>query len=58
MLLCCHPSQIIDEADRMIDSMHQSWLSQVVKAVYRSGSGPEAMSIFRRTEPAHVTAAR
>eukprot|EP00064_Thunnus_orientalis_P011024 superscaffoldBa00001553_g11054 len=49
---------IIDEADRMIDSMHQSWLSQVVKAVYRSGSGPEDMSIFRRTEPAYVTAAR
>ncbi|KAM9339622.1 ATP-dependent RNA helicase DDX51 [Symphorus nematophorus] len=48
---------IIDEADRMIDSMHQSWLSQVVKAVYKSGSGPEATSIFRRTEPAYVTAA-
>ncbi|KAM6992647.1 ATP-dependent RNA helicase DDX51 [Tautogolabrus adspersus] len=48
---------IIDEADRMIDSMHQSWLSQVVKAVFRSGSGAEASSIFRRTEPAHVTAA-
>ncbi|XP_039980627.1 ATP-dependent RNA helicase DDX51 isoform X2 [Xiphias gladius] len=48
---------IIDEADRMIDSMHQSWLSQVVKAVYRSGSGPEAMSLFRRTEPVYVTAA-
>ncbi|XP_032399574.1 ATP-dependent RNA helicase DDX51 [Etheostoma spectabile] len=48
---------IIDEADRMIDSMHQSWLSQVVKAVYRSGSGGEAMSIFRRTEPAFITAA-
>ncbi|KAF3844185.1 hypothetical protein F7725_013526, partial [Dissostichus mawsoni] len=48
---------IIDEADRMIDSMHQSWLSQVVKAVYRPGSGQEAMSIFRRAEPAHVTAA-
>ncbi|XP_076613265.1 ATP-dependent RNA helicase DDX51 [Chaetodon auriga] len=48
---------IIDEADRMIDSMHQSWLSQVVKAVYRSGNGPEAMSIFRRTEPACLTAA-
>uniref|UniRef100_UPI0037E808B3 ATP-dependent RNA helicase DDX51 n=1 Tax=Semicossyphus pulcher TaxID=241346 RepID=UPI0037E808B3 len=48
---------IIDEADRMIDSMHQSWLSQVVRAVFRSGSGPEASSIFRRTEPAHVTAA-
>uniref|UniRef100_UPI003AAF0899 ATP-dependent RNA helicase DDX51 n=1 Tax=Centroberyx gerrardi TaxID=166262 RepID=UPI003AAF0899 len=48
---------IIDEADRMIDSMHQSWLSQVTKAVYRSGSGPEAVSVFRRTEPAYVTAA-
>ncbi|TKS75755.1 ATP-dependent RNA helicase DDX51 [Collichthys lucidus] len=48
---------IIDEADRMIDSMHQSWLSQVVKAVYRSGSGSETMSMFRRTEPAYITAA-
>uniref|UniRef100_A0AAQ5X7G2 ATP-dependent RNA helicase n=1 Tax=Amphiprion ocellaris TaxID=80972 RepID=A0AAQ5X7G2_AMPOC len=48
---------IIDEADRMIDSMHQSWLSQVVKVVYRSGSGSETTSIFRRTEPAHITAA-
>uniref|UniRef100_A0A7N8YIW5 ATP-dependent RNA helicase n=1 Tax=Mastacembelus armatus TaxID=205130 RepID=A0A7N8YIW5_9TELE len=47
---------IIDEADRMIDSMHHSWLSQVVNAVYRSGNGPEAVSIFRRTEPAHITA--
>uniref|UniRef100_A0A8C1DCK8 ATP-dependent RNA helicase n=1 Tax=Cyprinus carpio carpio TaxID=630221 RepID=A0A8C1DCK8_CYPCA len=26
---------IIDEADRMIDGMHQSWLTQVTKAVYR-----------------------
>ena len=41
----------------MIDSMHQSWLSQVVKAVYRSGSGSDA-SIFRRTEPGPITAAR
>ncbi|CAJ1077528.1 ATP-dependent RNA helicase DDX51 [Xyrichtys novacula] len=48
---------IIDEADRMIDSMHQSWLSQVVKAVFRSGSGAEAAAIFKRAEPAHVTAA-
>lgn len=48
---------IIDEADRMIDSMHQSWLSQVGKMVYRSGSGSEAMSIFRRTDPVCVTAA-
>ncbi|XP_018555267.1 ATP-dependent RNA helicase DDX51 [Lates calcarifer] len=48
---------IIDEADRMIDSMHQSWLSQVVRAVYRSGSRSETMSIFKRAEPAYVTAA-
>uniref|UniRef100_A0A3Q3XAU8 ATP-dependent RNA helicase n=1 Tax=Mola mola TaxID=94237 RepID=A0A3Q3XAU8_MOLML len=49
---------IIDEADRMIDSMHQAWLAQVVKAAYRSGSGPVTTSIFGRTEPACVTAAR
>ncbi|CAB1321909.1 unnamed protein product [Coregonus sp. 'balchen'] len=49
--------QIIDEADRMIDSMHQSWLSQVTKAVYRPRSGSEAVSIFKRTEPAPITAA-
>ncbi|XP_056150198.1 ATP-dependent RNA helicase DDX51 [Lampris incognitus] len=48
---------VIDEADRMIDSMHQSWLGQVTKAVFRSGSGPEATSLFRRTEPTHITAA-
>uniref|UniRef100_A0A672Z9K1 ATP-dependent RNA helicase n=1 Tax=Sphaeramia orbicularis TaxID=375764 RepID=A0A672Z9K1_9TELE len=48
---------IIDEADRMIDSMHQSWLSQVVKAVYRTGSETEPTSVFRRTEPKHITAA-
>lgn len=50
--------QIIDEADRMIDSMHQAWLAQVVKATYRTGSGQEALSIFSRAEPACVTAAR
>ncbi|KAM6915466.1 ATP-dependent RNA helicase DDX51 [Xenentodon cancila] len=48
---------IIDEADRMIDSMHHSWLSQVVKAVYSSRDGPEAMSVFKRTEAAYITAA-
>uniref|UniRef100_A0A665WMT8 ATP-dependent RNA helicase n=1 Tax=Echeneis naucrates TaxID=173247 RepID=A0A665WMT8_ECHNA len=50
---------IIDEADRMIDSMHQFWLSQVAKAVYRSEreSQTRTMSIFTRTDPAHVTAA-
>ncbi|KAM9331982.1 ATP-dependent RNA helicase DDX51 [Pholidichthys leucotaenia] len=48
---------IIDEADRMIDGMHQSWLSQVVQAVYRTGSGPDSVSIFKRTQPANITAA-
>ncbi|KAM6954034.1 ATP-dependent RNA helicase DDX51 [Aplochiton taeniatus] len=48
---------IIDEADRMIDSMHQSWLGQVTKAVYRPKRGPDAASIFSRTEPSHITAA-
>ncbi|XP_054598761.2 ATP-dependent RNA helicase DDX51 isoform X1 [Nothobranchius furzeri] len=48
---------IIDEADRMIDSMHQSWLSQVVTAVYGSGAETEATSLFRRTEVAFITAA-
>uniref|UniRef100_A0A1A7XPE1 ATP-dependent RNA helicase n=1 Tax=Iconisemion striatum TaxID=60296 RepID=A0A1A7XPE1_9TELE len=48
---------IIDEADRMIDSMHQSWLSQVVTAVYGSGAETEASSLFRRTEVAFITAA-
>lgn len=47
--------QIIDEADRMIDSMHQAWLSQVVKAVFRTGGGAE--NIFQRSDPAFVTAA-
>ncbi|XP_028262381.1 ATP-dependent RNA helicase DDX51 [Parambassis ranga] len=48
---------IIDEADRMIDSMHQSWLSQVIKEVFRSGGESESVSIFRRMEPAYITAA-
>ncbi|KAL7827420.1 hypothetical protein SRHO_G00331380 [Serrasalmus rhombeus] len=47
---------IIDEADRMIDSMHQAWLSQVTKAVFKSGSGSD-MSIFRRVEPGPITVA-
>ncbi|XP_023808848.1 ATP-dependent RNA helicase DDX51 isoform X1 [Oryzias latipes] len=44
---------IIDEADRMIDSMHQSWLSLVTRAVY----GPETTKLLGRTEPACITAA-
>ncbi|XP_074868666.1 ATP-dependent RNA helicase DDX51 isoform X2 [Carettochelys insculpta] len=48
---------IIDEADRMIDDMHQNWLHQVVKAVFRAedDSGPNIL--FQRTEPGLVTAA-
>lgn len=54
---------IIDEADRMIDSMHQSWLSEVVKAVYRPETGPKTTTclrpdhVLRRTDPSHITAA-
>ncbi|XP_048857162.1 ATP-dependent RNA helicase DDX51 [Brienomyrus brachyistius] len=44
---------VIDEADRMIDSMHQSWLSQVTKAVY---SGSDGSSVFGRKEPGPITA--
>ncbi|KAI4878155.1 hypothetical protein NFI96_028409, partial [Prochilodus magdalenae] len=47
---------IIDEADRMIDSMHQAWLNQITKAVYKSGSGSD-MSIFKRLEPGPITVA-
>ncbi|XP_061820973.2 ATP-dependent RNA helicase DDX51 isoform X8 [Nerophis lumbriciformis] len=48
---------IIDEADRMIDSMDNFWLSEVMKAVYRKTRGPEKMSIFTRRELSYVTAA-
>ncbi|XP_061692736.1 ATP-dependent RNA helicase DDX51 isoform X3 [Syngnathoides biaculeatus] len=48
---------IIDEADKMIDSMRQSWLSQVVKAAYgTSKQTPEHMSIFNHRAPLYVTA--
>ncbi|KAL1269277.1 hypothetical protein QQF64_031566 [Cirrhinus molitorella] len=47
---------IIDEADRMIDGMHQSWLSQVTKAVYRS-TGDTQASVFKRILPGPITVA-
>uniref|UniRef100_A0A8C2F049 ATP-dependent RNA helicase n=1 Tax=Cyprinus carpio TaxID=7962 RepID=A0A8C2F049_CYPCA len=47
---------IIDEADRMIDGMHQSWLTQVTKAVYRS-PGDTQTSVFRRILPGPITVA-
>ncbi|XP_041079669.1 ATP-dependent RNA helicase DDX51 [Polyodon spathula] len=48
---------IIDEADRMIDGMHQDWLNYVVKEVYRAQGSLELGSLFRRAEPGPVTAA-
>uniref|UniRef100_A0A9J7X1Z4 ATP-dependent RNA helicase n=1 Tax=Cyprinus carpio carpio TaxID=630221 RepID=A0A9J7X1Z4_CYPCA len=47
---------IIDEADRMIDGMHQSWLTQVTKAVYRN-PGDTQTSVFRRILPGPITVA-
>uniref|UniRef100_A0A8C0IMC9 ATP-dependent RNA helicase n=1 Tax=Chelonoidis abingdonii TaxID=106734 RepID=A0A8C0IMC9_CHEAB len=48
---------IIDEADRMIDDMHQNWLHQVVKAVFRAEDDSGTNMLFQRTEPGPVTAA-
>ncbi|XP_062399915.1 ATP-dependent RNA helicase DDX51 isoform X2 [Sardina pilchardus] len=45
---------VIDEADRMIDSMHQSWLKLVTQAVYKKGADG---SIFGRRKPGPITAA-
>uniref|UniRef100_A0A4W3GRD1 ATP-dependent RNA helicase n=1 Tax=Callorhinchus milii TaxID=7868 RepID=A0A4W3GRD1_CALMI len=47
---------VIDEADTMIDSMHQDWLMQVVKAVYQADANLAAGKLFRRTEPGLCTA--
>ncbi|TSL97351.1 ATP-dependent RNA helicase DDX51 [Bagarius yarrelli] len=47
---------IIDEADRMIDSMQQAWLNQVTKAVFKCGRDSR-MSIFQRVEPGPITVA-
>ncbi|XP_043834628.1 ATP-dependent RNA helicase DDX51 [Dromiciops gliroides] len=48
---------IIDEADQMIDSMHQSWLPRVVKAVFHGDSAPGSSPLFQRLEPKAITAA-
>ncbi|XP_044528999.1 ATP-dependent RNA helicase DDX51 [Gracilinanus agilis] len=48
---------IIDEADRMIDSMHQSWLPRVVKAVFHGDGAPGFSPLFQRVEPRAITAA-
>ncbi|XP_064424122.1 ATP-dependent RNA helicase DDX51 isoform X2 [Latimeria chalumnae] len=48
---------VIDEADRMIDSLHQDWLKQVTKAAYRSEDASNPSRLFCRVEPGPVTAA-
>ncbi|XP_037126738.1 ATP-dependent RNA helicase DDX51 isoform X1 [Syngnathus acus] len=58
--LCLHHLRflIIDEADKMIDSMRQSWLSRVVKAVYGMAEArAEKVSFSRQKAPLYVTAA-
>ncbi|XP_053557945.1 ATP-dependent RNA helicase DDX51 isoform X1 [Bombina bombina] len=47
---------VIDEADRMIDSMNQDWLHHVTKAVFQvNDSAPNIL--FSRKEPGTLTAA-
>uniref|UniRef100_U3ICX4 ATP-dependent RNA helicase n=1 Tax=Anas platyrhynchos platyrhynchos TaxID=8840 RepID=U3ICX4_ANAPP len=48
---------IIDEADRMIDDMHQNWLNQVVKAAFQAENDSGSSMLFQRTKPGPVTAA-
>ncbi|XP_042322882.1 ATP-dependent RNA helicase DDX51 isoform X2 [Sceloporus undulatus] len=49
---------VIDEADRMIDGMHQNWLEQVAAAVHRPEEGAHHPQLFARTQQAPLTAAR
>ncbi|XP_034955088.1 ATP-dependent RNA helicase DDX51 isoform X2 [Zootoca vivipara] len=50
---------IIDEADRMIDNMHQDWLRQVVAAAHSAvEEGFGTPQLFRRAEQGPLTAAR
>lgn len=48
---------IIDEADRMIDSMHQSWLPRVVAAAFYSEGPTGSCALLQRTQPQALTAA-
>ncbi|KFZ64832.1 ATP-dependent RNA helicase DDX51, partial [Antrostomus carolinensis] len=47
---------IVDEADRMIDDMHQNCLNQIVKAAFQVDDTGSSM-LFQRTKPGPVTAA-
>ncbi|XP_028336498.1 ATP-dependent RNA helicase DDX51, partial [Physeter macrocephalus] len=48
---------VIDEADRVIDSMHQSWLPRVVAAAFPSEGTRDPLALLQRTQPRAVTAA-
>ncbi|XP_058387164.1 ATP-dependent RNA helicase DDX51 isoform X1 [Diceros bicornis minor] len=48
---------VIDEADRMIDSMHQSWLPRVVAAAFPSEGAKDPFALVQRRQPQTVTAA-
>ncbi|XP_059750368.1 ATP-dependent RNA helicase DDX51 isoform X2 [Balaenoptera ricei] len=48
---------VIDEADRVIDSMHQSWLPRVLAAASPSEGTRDPFALLQRTQPRAVTAA-
>ncbi|KAM6155798.1 ATP-dependent RNA helicase DDX51 [Rhynchocyon petersi] len=47
---------VVDEADRMVDSMHQSWLPRVVAAVFQIKDPSDPCVLFQRRPPQAVTA--
>ncbi|KAM4763584.1 ATP-dependent RNA helicase DDX51 isoform 2-T2 [Cyanocitta cristata] len=49
--------QIVDEADRMIDDMHQNCLNQIVKAAFQVENDSGSNMLFQRTKPGPITAA-
>ncbi|XP_006874147.1 PREDICTED: ATP-dependent RNA helicase DDX51 [Chrysochloris asiatica] len=48
---------VVDEADRMVDSMHQSWLPRVMAAVFQREEPSDPCALFQRELPRAVTAA-
>ncbi|XP_037016861.2 ATP-dependent RNA helicase DDX51 [Artibeus jamaicensis] len=48
---------VIDEADRMIDSMHQSWLPRVVAAAFPREAAKDPCALLQRRQLQAVTAA-
>uniref|UniRef100_F6ZE32 ATP-dependent RNA helicase n=1 Tax=Equus caballus TaxID=9796 RepID=F6ZE32_HORSE len=48
---------VIDEADRMIDSMHQSWLPRVMAAAFPREGTKSLFSLLQRRQPQAITAA-